>query len=98
MQKAGFLVHAYWDRCRGVEPVGLDGGRTGAGTPECLREDGQRRPVAASNDADLQMHCGAPRLGDIPECQYDVTPMAEEPPQPHVGVVRAVPSTIANNS
>jgi hypothetical protein len=86
------------DHRRGVEPVGLDGGRTGSGTPECPRENGHRHPVAASNDAAPQMDCGAHRLGDVQECQCEVTPMAEEPPQPHVGGFRAAQSTIANNS
>ncbi len=86
------------DHCLGVEPVGLDGGRTGSGTPESPRENGQRRPVAASNDADPLMDCGAPRLGDVPECQGEGPPMDEEPPQAHVGAVRAISSTLVNNS
>jgi hypothetical protein len=53
--KTGFLVHAYWDHRRGIEPVGLDRGRTGAGTQDCPRGNGHRRPVAASNGADPQM-------------------------------------------
>ncbi len=43
------------DPRRGVEPVGLDGGRTGSGMQDCLRGNGHRRPVAASNDSDPQM-------------------------------------------
>ncbi len=44
------------DHRRGVESVvGLDGRRTGSGTAECPRENGHRRPVAASNDVDPQM-------------------------------------------
>jgi hypothetical protein len=81
-QKTGFWVHAYWDPRRGVEPVGLDGGRTGSGTPECPMENGHRRPVAASNDSDPQMDCSVPRLGDVPECPCESTPMAEAPPTP----------------
>jgi hypothetical protein len=86
------------DHCRGVESAGLDGGKTGAGMPECPRENGHHRPVAASSEANRQMDCGARRLGEVPECQGEVTPMDEEPPQPNVGVGRAAPSTIANNS
>ena len=77
--------------------MGLAGGRTGAGTPECPRGNGHRRPVAASNDSDPQMDWGVPRLGDVPEYPCECTPMDYEQPQPHVGVVRAAPSTIATN-
>ena len=74
---------------RGVESVGLEGGRTGSGTPESPRGNDHRRPVAANNDADPQMDCGAHRFGGVPECQREGKPMAEEPTQPFVGVVRA---------